>query len=77
MKNKIKLIWKFSGPDADHTANHHLVHLKEYIKKENIEILTTGYERLNEYITISFVIISEDWLEKIKNDLKPHEGHIV
>ena len=36
MKNKIKLIWKFSGPDADHIAKHHLVHLKEYIEKENI-----------------------------------------
>ncbi|MAU75821.1 MAG: hypothetical protein CL831_02980 [Crocinitomicaceae bacterium] len=77
MKNKIKLIWKFSGPDADHIAKHHLVHLKEYIEKENIEIFTTGYERLNENIAISFVIISEGLLEKIKNDLKPHEGFIV
>ena len=35
MKNKIKLIWKFSGDDANEVASHHLSHLKEYSKGLN------------------------------------------
>jgi hypothetical protein len=31
MSRKIKLIWDFRGPASAKTAEHHEIHLKEYI----------------------------------------------
>ena len=76
-KNRIKLIWKFSGIDATKIAEHHLTHLKEYVQKENLEIFGMGNEKIDDNVTNSFIIIYNDLLEKIKHDLKPHEGFIV
>ena len=35
---KIKLIWNFRGPDAAKIAEHHEIHLKEYIQIEKITL---------------------------------------
>src|SRR5690606_1132164 len=32
MEKKLKLIWDFFGPDAKKTAEHHEIHLKEFIQ---------------------------------------------
>ena len=74
---RIKLIWKFSGLDADKIAMHHLEHIEEYIDREKLEIFQIGNERIDDSTTISFIIISKDLLDKIKHDLKPHEGFKV
>tara|TARA_B100000900_G_scaffold106605_1_gene88502 strand:+ start:1291 stop:1515 length:225 start_codon:yes stop_codon:yes gene_type:complete len=73
----IKLIWKFSGPDAKEIAKHHLSHLRQYIQKENLEVHETNYEKFDENTVISFAIVSDELLDKVKNDLKPHEGYLV
>ena len=33
---KIKLIWDFRGEAAAKTAEHHLIHLNEYLENEKI-----------------------------------------
>jgi hypothetical protein len=35
MSRQIKLIWDFRGPASAKTAEHHEIHLKEYIAIEN------------------------------------------
>ena len=35
MTRKIKLIWDFKGHFAAKTAEHHEIHLKEFLEKEN------------------------------------------
>ena len=35
MSKKIKLIWDFRGPSALQTAEHHALHLNEYLNLEN------------------------------------------
>ena len=40
---KLKLIWDFRGPVSQKTAEHHLVHLKEYIElNKNSKYLLLG-----------------------------------
>ena len=77
MKKKIKLIWQFSGKDALKIADHHLVHLNEYILREKIDVIDKGTELINEFSSISFIIIDNSLVEKLRVALKPHKGFIV
>jgi hypothetical protein len=43
---KLKLIWDFHGPDANQIAEHHEIHLKQYIQLEKLDIELTGVETL-------------------------------
>ena len=45
---KLKLIWDFRGPASQKTAEHHLIHIKEYIVKNNLDITITGVETFSE-----------------------------
>ena len=76
-EKKIKLIWKFYGDDALNIAEHHLIHLKEYISKENIDVIEISTELVNDMTAISFVIIESIFLENIRQNLKPNEGYLV
>ena len=42
MSRKIKLIWDFRGEVATKTAEHHEIHLKEYISIEKFPLNITG-----------------------------------
>ena len=42
---KVKLIWKFYGPDCVKTANHHLIHLKDFIEESNLELFGSGVNK--------------------------------
>ena len=59
---QLKLIWDFRGPNASHTAEHHLIHLKEYINLENKAVTITGVEHINEMHSIAFLVFIEDIL---------------
>ncbi len=73
---KLKLIWDFRGPDANKIAEHHEIHLKEYIKLENLNITITGVEVLNDYHYIAFLVIDETGMKPIRDALKPHRGQV-
>ena len=45
---KIKLIWEFKGEDAEKTALHHEIHLKQFAEKENLALDITGVEKVND-----------------------------
>ena len=77
MEKKIKLIWQFNGNDALKIANHHLVHLNEYILREEIDVIDKGSELINEFSSISFIIIDNSLVENLRVALKPHKGFIV
>jgi len=77
MKKKIKLIWQFNGMDALKIADHHLVHLNEYILREKIDVFDKGTELINDFSSISFIVIDNSLVEKLRVALKPHQGFIV
>ncbi|SHJ09577.1 hypothetical protein [Algibacter luteus] len=73
---KLKLIWDFHGPDALKIAEHHEIHLKEYIKLEDLNINLTGCEVLSNNHSIAFLVVDEDQMKPIRDALKPHRGQI-
>lgn len=75
MRN-LKLIWDFKGNDALKIAQHHEIHLKEYIQKEGVPISITGTELINELHAIAFLVVKEDVMKPVRDALKPHRGQV-
>ncbi|MFP4846385.1 hypothetical protein [Winogradskyella sp. PE311] len=73
---KLKLIWDFRGPVSLKTAEHHLVHLKEYISINNLDITITGTETLSEMHSLAYLVVNESEMKIIRDTLKPHRGQI-
>lgn len=76
MSRKIKLIWDFRGPAAAKTAEHHEIHLKEYIAIENFPINITGFEIQGEMQAIAFMVVTDENMIQVRDALKPHRGEI-
>ncbi len=76
MSQLIKLIWDFRGPAAAKTAEHHEIHLKEYIQIEKLPLQITGFEIKNEMHAIAFIVVSENNMIAVRDALKPHRGEI-
>jgi hypothetical protein len=76
MSRQIKLIWDFKGPSASKTAEHHEVHLKEYIVAEKLPITITGFEILHDMHAIAFMVVTDENMIKVRDALKPHRGEI-
>ena len=77
MENKIRLVWDFRGADALKTAEHQLIHLVEFMIKEDISYTDTSSEQISELYSICSLIIKESDLNFVKKRLKPHRGFLV
>jgi hypothetical protein len=75
MRN-IKLIWDFRGPAAAKTAEHHEIHLKEYIQIEKLPLEITGYEIIHEMHAIAYMVVPESQMIAVRDTLKPHRGEV-
>lgn len=76
MSRKIKLIWDFRGEASAKTAEHHDIHLKEYLDEEKITLEKTGFEIINEMHAIAFIVVEEKDMIRFRDVLKPHRGEI-
>ncbi len=76
MSRQIKLIWDFRGPASAKTAEHHEIHLKEYIATEKLPITITGFEINNEMYAIAFMIVTDEHMIQVRDVLKPHRGEL-
>jgi hypothetical protein len=73
---KIKLIWDFRGSAAAKTAEHHEIHLKEYIQNEKLPLNITGFEIINDMYAIAFLVVEEKDMIPVRDVLKPHRGEV-
>lgn len=73
---KLKLIWDFRGPNGAKTAEHHEIHLKEYIAIENLELNITGFEILSDMHAIAYMVVEEEQMKPVRDALKPHRGEV-
>ncbi|OBX25343.1 hypothetical protein [Gelidibacter algens] len=73
---KLKLIWDFKGPDGIKIAEHHAIHLKEFIEIENYQDIPTGFEALSEFHAIAFLVVPEAQMKPLRDALKPHRGEV-
>lgn len=76
MARKIKLIWDFRGPASAKTAEHHEIHLKEFIESENLTLKITGFEVYSEMQAIAYMVVNEENMITVRDKLKPHRGEI-
>ena len=73
---QIKLIWDFRGQASAKTAEHHEIHLKEFLEKENYPLKITGFEILNEMYAIAYLVVEEADMIKVRDALRPHRGEV-
>lgn len=73
---KLKLIWDFRGPSSAKTAEHHLIHLKEYIEIEKLDISITGVEMQSEMHSMAYLVVDESKMKPLRDALKPHRGQV-
>ncbi|GGZ90643.1 hypothetical protein [Algibacter mikhailovii] len=73
---KLKLIWDFHGPNSSKTAEHHEIHLKEYIQLEKLDITITGIQKISDMHAIAFLVVDEQDMKPIRDALKPHRGQV-
>ncbi|SHI67632.1 hypothetical protein [Aquimarina spongiae] len=76
MERKLKLIWDFRGPAASKTAQHHEIHLKEFIAAEKLTLNITGFEELTDMHSLAFMVVPESEMKKVRDLLKPHRGQV-
>lgn len=74
MEKQLKLIWDFRGPDAQKTAEHHEIHLKEFIQMENLKNNITGVETISEVYTMAYLVVNENEMISVRDSLRPHRG---
>ena len=73
---KVKLIWDFRGSVAAKTAEHHEIHLKEFITIEKLSLNITGFEVINEMHAIAFMVVTDANMIAVRDALKPHRGEV-
>jgi len=76
MSRQIKLIWDFRGPASAKTAEHHEIHLKEYIRAEQLALNITGFEIHSEMHATAFMVVSDANMIPVRDALKPHRGEV-
>ena len=70
------MIWDFRGSASAKTAEHHEIHLKEYIAIEKLPIEITGFEILSDMHAIAFVVVTDAEMIQVRDALKPHRGEL-
>ncbi|WP_103864336.1 hypothetical protein [Aquimarina sp. I32.4] len=73
---KLKLIWDFKGPAANKTAQHHEIHLKEYITLEKLSLSITGFQDINDMHSIAYMVVMSSEMKAVRDALKPHRGQL-
>ena len=76
MSRKIKLLWDFRGPDAEETAKHHTIHLKEFATIENLTFHEIDIQEKNPMLFAAFITVNEADMKIYRDALKPHRGEI-
>ena len=77
MSKKAQLIWNFNGQDGLKTAEHHLVHLKEFAQMEALPILKSGINKTSPLSCEAYIIVEMEWVEKLRTQLKPNKGFAI
>jgi hypothetical protein len=76
MSRQIKLIWDFRGPASSKTAEHHEIHLKEYIVAEKLPLNITGFKIIDDMYAIAYMVVTDDYMTAVRDALKPHRGEV-
>lgn len=73
-ERKIKMIWDFHGPEAKQTAQHHVLHLKDFIKTNKLQLDITGIEEVNPHYVMAYLVTLESEVPPVRAAVKPQRG---
>lgn len=73
---RVRLIWDFRGPNAQMTAQHHAVHLREFAKAENLKNTLCDMQIMAEMHYIAYLVVEKSLVNELRERLKPHRGQI-
>lgn len=76
MTERVKLIWDFHGPNAQHIAIHHAKHLGEFAESEKLQHTLTGNEEITPMHHIAFLVVEKHFMNTLRETLKPTRGQI-
>ena len=76
MTDRIQLLWDFKGPNGQKTAEHHIIHLNEFIISEKIENSFTEVKTVNNNHAIAVMVIPNQYMNDLKSRLKPTRGQL-
>lgn len=76
MERLIKLIWDFRGPDAEKVAEHHIIHLNEFVNIEKLPITIVQKQVINDYHCIAYMVVNDQQMITVRDRLKPHRGEL-
>lgn len=74
MQKKLRLIWDFRGPEAQKTAEHHEIHLKEFIRKKSLHNEITGVQCVSDLYSVAYMVVDENEMIPVRDALRPHRG---
>lgn len=77
MSRRIKVIWDFKGDDAQQTAQHHAIHLKEFSEREQITNYSCGVDSINILHYTAYLTVNEQDVYTVRDALRPHRAEIV
>lgn len=76
MTERVKLIWDFRGPNAEPIAAHHAKHLAEFANFEGLQNTIVGNESISPMHHIAFLVVEKDFMNTLRETLKPTRGQI-
>ncbi len=76
MTERVKLLWDFKGPNALKTAEHHVIHLNEFIISEKIDNSFTKVSTLSSNHTVAEMIVPNRYMNDLRARLKPTRGQL-
>jgi hypothetical protein len=77
VNRKIKLVWDFFGQTSEGTAKHHVIHLSEFMEKNQLNLLDSGIRSMEEFHHLAFITVNEADVKIIRDALKPHRAFVV
>ncbi|WP_410880462.1 hypothetical protein [Myroides sp. DW712] len=76
MERLIKLIWDFRGPDAEKIADHHVIHLREFVAIEKLPLTLMDKQVINDVHSIAYLVVNDEQMIAVRDALKPHRGEL-
>jgi hypothetical protein len=71
---KLKLIWDFYGDDAVPIAEHHQIHLNEFVEREKLPLKITGTHTFSPQHAVAYIVVYESEMIRVRDLLRPHRG---
>jgi hypothetical protein len=76
VNRKIRLIWDFYGETAEGTAQHHVIHLKEFMEREKLEFFNEGTVSKADLHSSAYMTVQEKDVKIIRDALRPNRAFV-